>query len=175
MQDGVCRLPDLFITDKNDTFHMEARTYSSFRIMARAIQRDPFGNAIILDSIAPAVSDKIVVSGAGCPPISSLIHAPTPPISTSSSTHICTLNICVPPSVGFRSRPRGLSTTTASRSIHTSGTSSPSSSSLGALPRSACVTSRRTCRSPRLLQSKPVGQPGDQRLQSLSPAPYRFL
>ncbi len=40
---------------------MDGRTYPSFRIMARAIQRDLYGNVMLLDSIAPAVSAKIIV------------------------------------------------------------------------------------------------------------------
>jgi hypothetical protein len=54
-------LPDIFITDKNDTFHMESRTYSSFRILARAVQRDMAGNIQLVDSITPAVSAKLIV------------------------------------------------------------------------------------------------------------------
>ena len=61
VQDGACRLPDVFITDKNDTFHMETRTYSTFRIMARAVQRDLYGNLALVDAVAPAVSSKITV------------------------------------------------------------------------------------------------------------------
>ncbi len=58
------RLPDLFITDKNDTFHMDTHTYSSFRLMARAIQRDIYGNVVVLQQVVPAISAKFVVSGA---------------------------------------------------------------------------------------------------------------
>ncbi|GAX76070.1 hypothetical protein CEUSTIGMA_g3513.t1 [Chlamydomonas eustigma] len=61
LQDGACRLPDIFITDKNDTFHMDSRTYSSFRILARAVQRDMAGNVQLVDSITPAVSGKLIV------------------------------------------------------------------------------------------------------------------
>lgn len=62
LQDGSSRLPDVFVTDKTDTFHMDAHTYSSFRLMARAFQRDLYGNAVLLDHIAPAVSEKFIVS-----------------------------------------------------------------------------------------------------------------
>ena len=41
---------------------MESHTYSSFRLMARAIQRDLAGNIMVLDHITPAVSEKFIVS-----------------------------------------------------------------------------------------------------------------
>ena len=66
VQDGACRLPDIFITDKNDTFHMESRNYSTFRIMAMAVQRDLYGNLIPVETVSPAVSSKITVSLAVC-------------------------------------------------------------------------------------------------------------
>ena len=62
LNDGACRLPDLFITDKNDTFHKDGQTYSSFRIMAHAIQRDAYGNLSLPDNIIPAISAKLIVS-----------------------------------------------------------------------------------------------------------------
>lgn len=63
LQDGICRLPDIFIKDKNDTFHMDSHTYSSFRLMGRVVQRDLMGSpTVVLDTITPAVSEKFIVS-----------------------------------------------------------------------------------------------------------------
>jgi hypothetical protein len=61
LSDGSCRLPDILITDKNDTFHSNGQTYSTFRIMAHVIQRDNFGNISQPDNIAPAISAKLIV------------------------------------------------------------------------------------------------------------------
>eukprot|EP00798_Chlamydomonas_sp_ICE-L_P031496 gene31496-6684_t len=60
-QDGIARLPDVFITDKTDTFHMAGATYSSFRLMSVAIKRDLYGNTTPLETIPPVVSGKFHV------------------------------------------------------------------------------------------------------------------
>ena len=61
VQEGSSRLPDLHITDKNDTFHMNGDTYAAFRLMARPVKRDLYGNPVALDNISPAVSAKFIV------------------------------------------------------------------------------------------------------------------
>ncbi|KAG1679301.1 hypothetical protein FOA52_009331 [Chlamydomonas sp. UWO 241] len=61
LTDGQCRLPDIHVKDKNDTFHLDGHTYSSFRLMGVAIQRDMYGHAVLLDNIVPAVSQKFNV------------------------------------------------------------------------------------------------------------------
>ncbi len=55
------RLPDVSITDKNDTFHLHGESCSTFRLMAQAVTRDLFGKAVPLP-IPPAISGKFVVS-----------------------------------------------------------------------------------------------------------------
>ncbi len=54
------RLPDVSITDKNDTFHLHGESCSTFRLMAQAVTRDLFGKAVPLP-IPPAISGKFVV------------------------------------------------------------------------------------------------------------------
>jgi len=61
LNEGVCRLPDLVITDKNDTFRKEGQNYSTFRIMAQAVQRDQDGSLSVPDNISPAISSRLVV------------------------------------------------------------------------------------------------------------------
>ncbi|MEW5306145.1 MAG: hypothetical protein WDW36_008633 [Sanguina aurantia] len=61
LQDGQAKLPDLCVTDKNDTFKLKGLTYSSFRMMARAVKRDLQGNPTPLHNIAPAISEKLIV------------------------------------------------------------------------------------------------------------------
>lgn len=55
------RLPDLSITDKTDTFRMEGQTFSSFRLVARAVQLDMRGQMVVMQNVAPAISSKFVV------------------------------------------------------------------------------------------------------------------
>mmetsp|Transcript_40431 Transcript_40431/g.89814 ORF Transcript_40431/g.89814 Transcript_40431/m.89814 type:complete len:922 (-) Transcript_40431:1054-3819(-) len=61
LQEGTTRLPDVHVTDKNDTFHMSGNSYGSFRLMAVAIKRDLYGNAVPLENATPAVSAKFIV------------------------------------------------------------------------------------------------------------------
>lgn len=58
---GICRLPDVIITDKNDTFYKDGHHFSTFRIMAHAVQKDQDGNLLLSDNVAPAISSKIIV------------------------------------------------------------------------------------------------------------------
>lgn len=89
------RLPDVHITDKNDTFHLNGDTYSSFRLIAKAVKRDLYGNPVPVDDIQLAVSAKFIVGywgrarsagmwhdmawhawlGAGMAPLSSAVFA----------------------------------------------------------------------------------------------------
>ena len=62
LQDGQVRLPDVNITDKNDTFHLHGESYGTFRLMAQAVKRDLFGRAVPIESIPPAISGKFIVS-----------------------------------------------------------------------------------------------------------------
>lgn len=59
--DGKVRLPDLCITDKNDTFHMGTATFGCFRLMARAVRRSA-GSAGLVDGIPTCLSGKFIVS-----------------------------------------------------------------------------------------------------------------
>ena len=61
-QNGTMHLPDVSVTDKNDTFHLMGASFSSFRLMARAVKRDLFGNLSVVESILPAVTGKFIVS-----------------------------------------------------------------------------------------------------------------
>ena len=74
-QGGSARLPDLYVSDKNDTFHLGGQTYGSFRLMARAVRRDAYGNTVVLPHVAPALSQKFVVS-AFCHLERDLAHQP---------------------------------------------------------------------------------------------------
>ncbi|KAG1681310.1 hypothetical protein FOA52_007356 [Chlamydomonas sp. UWO 241] len=58
---GSSRLPDLYVTDKNDTFHMGGSTYGSFRLLATAVQRDAYGHAVPLACAQPAVSCRFAI------------------------------------------------------------------------------------------------------------------
>lgn len=51
----------MLVTDKNDTFHLNGGSFSSFRLMARAMKRDLYGNAAPIDSMPPAITGKFVV------------------------------------------------------------------------------------------------------------------
>ncbi len=62
-QDGHARLPDVNITDKNDTFHVNGESFSTFRLLAVAVKRDLFGRPVPLDAMQPAISNKFIVSG----------------------------------------------------------------------------------------------------------------
>ncbi|KAJ9528522.1 hypothetical protein QJQ45_020508 [Haematococcus lacustris] len=53
-QGGQARLPDLSVHDKNDTFHWQGASYSTFRLMGRCPNTE----------IQPAISHKFVVSWA---------------------------------------------------------------------------------------------------------------
>ncbi|KAG1672588.1 hypothetical protein FOA52_010690 [Chlamydomonas sp. UWO 241] len=61
MQAGSCRLPGVHITGKNDTFRYETKTFKTFRLLARAVWRDPTGLWLPLDNIRPALSDIFTV------------------------------------------------------------------------------------------------------------------
>lgn len=61
MQDGTVRLPDVYVRDKNDTFQFGGRSYSTFRLLARAVRRDAAGMATPIISVMPAISPKFVV------------------------------------------------------------------------------------------------------------------
>ena len=66
MQNGRAKLPDVFITDKNDTFHFnEGATTGHFRLLALAMRRDEMGNPVPVEGVAPAVSNSFVVGGTG--------------------------------------------------------------------------------------------------------------
>ncbi|PNG99636.1 hypothetical protein TSOC_014581, partial [Tetrabaena socialis] len=61
MKEGQLKLPDICITDKNDTFHLNNETYSTFRMMARAVRRDGYGHLTTLENIRPAVTGRFIV------------------------------------------------------------------------------------------------------------------
>jgi len=61
LQNGLVKLPDVSVTDKNDTFHLMGTSFGSFRLMARAVKRDLFGNLQLVESIPPAVTGKFIV------------------------------------------------------------------------------------------------------------------
>jgi hypothetical protein len=65
-QDGLVKLPDLTVTDKNDTFHCAGDTFSCFRLLAVPVRRDATGRTVVLQGLPPAVSNKFVVSGVRC-------------------------------------------------------------------------------------------------------------
>jgi hypothetical protein len=58
---GCIKLPDVCVTDKNDTFHLQNVTFTSFRVMAKAVRRDMFNNALAADDVKPCVSGKFIV------------------------------------------------------------------------------------------------------------------
>lgn len=63
MQNGRAKLPDVFITDKNDTFHFnDGATTGHFRLLALAMRRDELGNPVPVEGVGPAVSNSFVVS-----------------------------------------------------------------------------------------------------------------
>jgi hypothetical protein len=52
----------VFITDKNDTFHFaDGATTGHFRLLALAMRRDELGNPVLVEGVAPAVSNTFVV------------------------------------------------------------------------------------------------------------------
>jgi hypothetical protein len=62
-QNGRAKLPEVFITDKNDTFHFaDGATTGHFRLLALAMRRDELGNPVPVEGVAPAVSNTFVVS-----------------------------------------------------------------------------------------------------------------
>ena len=66
VQNGFVKLPDLSVTDKNDTFHAhQGNSFPSFRLMAVAVRQDEWGNPLTLDNIPPAMSAKFVVGVGG--------------------------------------------------------------------------------------------------------------
>jgi hypothetical protein len=66
LQDVYARLPDVAITDKNDTFHLRGESYGTFRLMARVVKRDMYGNLTPVEGIPPAISKKFIVSACAC-------------------------------------------------------------------------------------------------------------
>ena len=59
---GLIRLPDVVIRDKNDTFHIENHTFSTFRLKVVAVQYDRYtGVGSVLGNVMPTVSEKFVV------------------------------------------------------------------------------------------------------------------
>lgn len=62
MTDGQVKLPDLCVNDKNDTFHLNNETFGTFRLMARAVQREGYGQLSTLDNVRPTVSGRFIVS-----------------------------------------------------------------------------------------------------------------
>ena len=59
---GIVRLPDVVVRDKNDTFHIENHTFSTFRLKAIVIRYDPYtGVGSILPNVTPTVSEKFVI------------------------------------------------------------------------------------------------------------------
>jgi hypothetical protein len=66
LQDGYARLPDVAITDKNDTFHLRGESYGTFRLMARVVKRDMYGNLVPVEGVPPAISKKFIVGGLAC-------------------------------------------------------------------------------------------------------------
>lgn len=61
LQAGFWKLPDIVVTDKTDTFRCLGSTFSSFRLVARAVQHDVDGRFMIMSHIPPAVSSKFVI------------------------------------------------------------------------------------------------------------------
>jgi len=65
-QNGHVKLPDVSVTDKNDTFHLNEASFGSFRLMGRAVKRDLYGKLQAVDSIPLATTGKFIVSGGWC-------------------------------------------------------------------------------------------------------------
>ncbi|WIA09270.1 hypothetical protein OEZ85_008678 [Tetradesmus obliquus] len=62
LQNGRAKLPEVFVTDKNDTFHFgDGATTGHFRLLALAMRRDELGNPVPVEGVAPAVSNTFVV------------------------------------------------------------------------------------------------------------------
>ncbi|GFR43768.1 hypothetical protein Agub_g4882 [Astrephomene gubernaculifera] len=61
MNEGQVKLPDVCVTDKNDTFHLNGETFSTFRLMARAVRRDGLGHLQPVDNVRPSVSGRFIV------------------------------------------------------------------------------------------------------------------
>ncbi|GIL46734.1 hypothetical protein Vafri_3654 [Volvox africanus] len=61
MNEGQVKLPDLCVTDKNDTFHLNSETFGTFRLLARAVRREGFGVLKPVENIRPAVSGRFIV------------------------------------------------------------------------------------------------------------------
>lgn len=62
MNEGQVKLPDLCVTDKNDTFHLNNETFGTFRLMARAVRREGHGTLTAVENIRPTVSGRFIVS-----------------------------------------------------------------------------------------------------------------
>ncbi|EFJ45471.1 hypothetical protein VOLCADRAFT_105916 [Volvox carteri f. nagariensis] len=61
MNEGQVKLPDLCVTDKNDTFHLNNETFGTFRLTARAVRREGYGVLTLVENIRPAVSGRFIV------------------------------------------------------------------------------------------------------------------
>ncbi|KAG2453449.1 hypothetical protein HYH02_001670 [Chlamydomonas schloesseri] len=60
MTEGLVKLPDVCVTDKNDTFHFNNETFSTFRLMAKAVRRE-YGRLVVVENVRPTVSGKFIV------------------------------------------------------------------------------------------------------------------
>ncbi|PNW75496.1 hypothetical protein CHLRE_12g529050v5 [Chlamydomonas reinhardtii] len=60
MTEGLVKLPDVCVTDKNDTFHFNNETFGTFRLMAKAVRRE-YGRLVVVENVRPTVSGKFIV------------------------------------------------------------------------------------------------------------------
>eukprot|EP00955_Chlamydomonas_euryale_P064992 359131-Chlamydomonas_euryale.AAC.1 len=58
---GSAALPDVYGTDKNETFKCGGEKYSTFRLQAVAVRRDPLGRTVRLDGVAAVLSSAFCV------------------------------------------------------------------------------------------------------------------
>jgi hypothetical protein len=89
VQNGRCKLPDLLVTDKNDTYHLYGSSFASFRLVAQAVRKDEQGCVRPVASIEPAVSGKFVVGAALLPACLRPDQAPAPPFPPPTCTCSC--------------------------------------------------------------------------------------
>ncbi|KAG2498858.1 hypothetical protein HYH03_003050 [Edaphochlamys debaryana] len=60
MNEGQVKLPDVCVTDKNDTFHLNNETFGTFRLMARAVRREGY-HLTPVENVRPTVSGRFIV------------------------------------------------------------------------------------------------------------------
>uniref|UniRef100_A0A7R9V475 Uncharacterized protein n=1 Tax=Chlamydomonas euryale TaxID=1486919 RepID=A0A7R9V475_9CHLO len=61
LTNGLCKLPDLHVTGKTDTFRLDGQSVPCFRLLARAVNRDALGRLSVREDIRPALSARFTV------------------------------------------------------------------------------------------------------------------